>query len=263
MPAEERDGRLVVAHLRLQAGAVAVGARTAGSRRSDRTGPSTSSSRSPQHEARRGRRRRAARRCAARRRAPRRRCRSRRRAARGRSCASATATQPLPVQTSAIVSGASRSRKQLERGFDDQLGFGPRNEHGGRDLERQPPELAAAGDVGERLARGAAGDERVVLAREAGRRRLAAPSARNCVGVPAEQRAAASSRASRSASAAEMPASRSRCARVGDDARESCSRDRRRVLQLLGLVVRDDVVEQLARSPFSTSVSRCVVKLMR
>ena len=57
--------------------------------------------------------------------------------------------------------------------FDDQLGFRPRNQHGRRDLELEPPELADADDVGERLAGDAAGDERVVARREAVGRRLA------------------------------------------------------------------------------------------
>ena len=74
------------------------------------------------------------------------------RARAGRSCASATATQPLPVQTSAIASGARPIGKQLQHRLDDQLGLRARNQDVRRHFERQPPELARADDVGERLA---------------------------------------------------------------------------------------------------------------
>ena len=58
--------------------------------------------------------------------------------------------------------------QQLERGLDDQLGLGPGNQHGRRDLERETPELLAAGDVGERFARRPPGDELVVARRRNG-----------------------------------------------------------------------------------------------
>ena len=70
----------------------------------------------------------------------------------------------------AEVGDANRGRRiglQVERGFDDELGLRPRNQHVGRDLERQSPELAMAGDVGQRLARGATCDDRVVAGGEA------------------------------------------------------------------------------------------------
>jgi len=63
--------------------------------------------------------------------------------------------------------------KQLERGLDDQLRLGAGYEDRRRDLERQVPELLAAGDIGDRLASGPAGDEFVVLARKAGGWRVA------------------------------------------------------------------------------------------
>ena len=47
----------------------------------------------------------------------------------------------------------------LADGFDDELGFGPGDEHVRRDVEVQPPELAMPGDEGDRLARGAPLDE--------------------------------------------------------------------------------------------------------
>ncbi len=48
----------------------------------------------------------------------------------------------------------------LADGFDDELGFGPGDEHVRRDVKVQPPELAMPGDEGDRLARGAPLDER-------------------------------------------------------------------------------------------------------
>jgi hypothetical protein len=53
-------------------------------------------------------------------------------------------------------------RKELEHRFDDQLGGRPGNEDVRVDFELQPPELPVSDDVGERLSRGAPGDERVV-----------------------------------------------------------------------------------------------------
>jgi hypothetical protein len=77
-------------------------------------------------------------------------------------------------------------RKQLERGFDDQLRFGARNKDRRRDFERQIPELLATGDIGDGLASRPAGDERVVIVGEAGRRRVAG-GCEELRGVPAEQ----------------------------------------------------------------------------
>jgi hypothetical protein len=58
-------------------------------------------------------------------------------------------------------------REGAERGFDEGLAFGARNERGGGDGERKAPEFAVAKDEGERLTGEAARDE----SREAGRRR--------------------------------------------------------------------------------------------
>ena len=95
--------------------------------------------------------------------APPARCRWRRRS---RPAVRAQARRPrsrMPVQTSAIVSGASRSGNSSSTASTISSVSGPGNEHVRGDLERQAPELAASDDVGERLAGGAAGDERVVL----------------------------------------------------------------------------------------------------
>ena len=48
--------------------------------------------------------------------------------------------------------------QNLERFLDDELGFGPRDEHGGRHREIEAPELPDADDVGGRLAGDAARD---------------------------------------------------------------------------------------------------------
>jgi hypothetical protein len=77
-------------------------------------------------------------------------------------------------------------RNELERGFDNQLGFGPGDEHRRRDLEGEIPELLAAGDVRDRLAPRPAGDERVIVAGEAWRRRVAR-GGEVLGGIPAEQ----------------------------------------------------------------------------
>ena len=103
----------------------------------------------------------------------------------GRSCASATATQPLPVQTSAIRQRRRAIRKQLERRFDDQLGSGRGISTAGVTSNVEPPELADADDVGERLAGDAPRDERVVARREAVGLRLARVG-EEALGRPAE-----------------------------------------------------------------------------
>ena len=56
--------------------------------------------------------------------------------------------------------------KQLEHRFDDQLGRRARDEHVRRHFQLEAPEFTHADDVGERLAGGAARDERLVLRRE-------------------------------------------------------------------------------------------------
>ena len=123
----------------------------------------------------------------------------------GRSVASATARQPLPVPISAISRRGLDVGKQLEGRFDDELGFGPGDQHGRRDLERQAPELLAAEDVGHRLALHAAFDEPVVRAAETSRavhRRLTVRY--RAVSQPRSH--CASRRASRAASASGIPA---------------------------------------------------------
>ena len=51
-------------------------------------------------------------------------------------------------------------RRGGDRLLDDELGFRPGDQDVGRDFEVEPPELAMAGDVRDRLARGAPADER-------------------------------------------------------------------------------------------------------
>ena len=104
-----------------------------------------------------------------------------------------------------------------QRFLDDELGFGPRDEHVRSDLERQAPELTGADDVGHRLAadrgapraaRSAAGTSLeaavVAIGQEAG-------------AVPAERPARARTSASSEARLALMPAlikrSRAPCTR--------------------------------------------------
>ena len=76
-------------------------------------------------------------------------------------------------------------RKQLLHRLDDQLGRGTGDQHVGRDLELEPPELADADDVGQRLAGDAPGDQRFVSRREAVRHRLARVG-QKALGGPAE-----------------------------------------------------------------------------
>ena len=61
---------------------------------------------------------------------------------------------------------AVRIGNNSERDLDDQLRFLARDQHGGGNLERQPPEFLLSDDVGERLAADAPLDERFVFARE-------------------------------------------------------------------------------------------------
>ena len=68
------------------------------------------------------------------------------------SCASVMARQPLPVPTSAMAHARLRVAQPRQRRLDDELGLGPGNEHCRRDEELEVPELAAADDVGHRLA---------------------------------------------------------------------------------------------------------------
>ena len=67
--------------------------------------------------------------------------------------ASATATHPLPVHDVGDCEGSRPVREQLERRFDDQLGFGSRDQHRRRHLERQTPEFL----LSERCRRAARG----------------------------------------------------------------------------------------------------------
>ena len=81
---------------------------------------------------------------------------------RRRAASSATAIAPVPVPTSATRSAgrpggrgvpASRAQTSAERGVDEQLRLGPRDEGRAIGREREPVELAEAADVGDRLAR--------------------------------------------------------------------------------------------------------------
>jgi len=51
----------------------------------------------------------------------------------------------------------------LEHRLDDQLGRRPRNQHGRRDFEVEPPEFARPDDVGERLTGNPARHQRLVV----------------------------------------------------------------------------------------------------
>ena len=61
-----------------------------------------------------------------------------------------------------------------QRGLDERLGLRARDQRAGADLEGQPVELAAAEDVGERLARHATPQQRIEAGARLGRRPLAA-----------------------------------------------------------------------------------------
>ena len=75
------------------------------------------------------------------------------------SCARLTAMLPQPVPMSATLGASSaEAAQQLQRFFDDELGFRPRNEDRRRHREVEPPELTDADDVGGRLAADAARD---------------------------------------------------------------------------------------------------------
>ena len=56
---------------------------------------------------------------------------------------------------------------ERERFFDDQFGFGTRDEHVAGDLELEAPELAVTGDVGDRFALHATGNQGVEALSEA------------------------------------------------------------------------------------------------
>ena len=72
------------------------------------------------------------------------------------------AMQPLPVPTS-TMRGLPCSADERERLLDDHLGFGPWDEDVRAHFEVEPPELARAQDVGDRLAPFAPRDERLVV----------------------------------------------------------------------------------------------------
>jgi hypothetical protein len=67
-----------------------------------------------------------------------------------------------------------RARPERHRLFDHELSFGARNQHVARDFEVQPPEFPVTGDVGDWLAFGAPGDERLIEAVEGRRDGVAA-----------------------------------------------------------------------------------------
>ncbi len=73
----------------------------------------------------------------------------------GSSRSSASSSAPEPVPRSAMRSGAPRirARERRERGLDHGLGLRPRHQRVGRERERQAPELLAAEDARDRLAR--------------------------------------------------------------------------------------------------------------
>jgi hypothetical protein len=73
----------------------------------------------------------------------------------------------------------------LQGRFDDQLGLGTRDEHVGRHLEVDPPELAGADDVGNRLAPKPARDEMFVVEQERARRGFVASRQKTSL-IPAE-----------------------------------------------------------------------------
>ena len=84
------------------------------------------------------------------------------------------------ARAGADVGDAARQRRRIDRQqveqlLDDELGFGPRNQHLGRDVEFAAPELLPAADVGGRLTAGAALDQRVERLFESGRQRIVLP----------------------------------------------------------------------------------------
>ena len=107
-------------------------------------------------------------------------------ALRGTSSASAIAMHPLPVPTSIDAPAIGMAaRGSVDRFLDEDLRFRARNEHVRRDFELEAPELPVADDVGDRLARGAARDERMVAVVEVGGRRDRGP----CVSTAARSHA--------------------------------------------------------------------------
>ena len=105
-----------------------------------------------------------------------------------RSVANATAMQPLPVPTSAMRQRPCRIRETLERGLDDELGLGARDEHRWRDDEVEPPEFADSGDVGDWFASFAAGRHGLEARGRFGACRLVAPR-EPCRAIPSSRRA--------------------------------------------------------------------------
>ena len=167
--------------------------------------------------------------------------------------------------------GAARTgaaSRFAERFFDDELRLRTRCELVAADLEVAHPELADAGDLRHRFAPFAPRDEpRMRRCKPGGEDRSGASTRR---GSPSAIRASAS--ASNAAVSAGSPAaaSRERAAATRScrviHIEEQCRGQRSRCgsvlgsfLQFLGLIVRHHGVDELRRSPFSTSVSRCVV----
>ncbi len=175
--------------------------------------------------------------------------------------ASATARQPLPVPTSTIAALRVAAASRRERFFDDELGFRPRNEDVGRDLELEAPELAVADDVGDRLARGAARDER---------RRYAAskPSGGGRCAASEQLRAIPAEHVPREHLRVERGFVR-RDAGADERARAASARSAQRsgraslLLELFRLEVVTAWSISSSRSPSSASVSWCIVKPMR
>ena len=84
------------------------------------------------------------------------------RRAAGSSFARASAIAPEPVHRSRTVHVAARSGRSFARDLDHRLGVGARHEHAGIDVQRQPPELVIAEQIGDRLAREAPLDQRAI-----------------------------------------------------------------------------------------------------
>ena len=166
LAAEERGRRLVVATTSSGSDAAIASARTADSTRSGQRASFQPASRAPCRERRRDRRRPARARCRIATASAASEISVATTRAAGHSSASVIAMHPLPVPTSTTTGGRLRSGsgrlacRHGERFLDDELGLRPRNQDVGRDAKRPAVELALAGEVGDRLARGAPRDQR-------------------------------------------------------------------------------------------------------
>ena len=183
----------------------------------------------------------------------------------GSSCAIATARQPLPVPTS-MTWRHGMLAGEGQRFLDDEFGFRPGDEHVAGDLEVEPPELADADDLRDRLACRASRDRAVRTCRRSRR---------------ARDRGRASSSAARS-QPEHMPGEHlgvergvapdaDRRPRAAPARRRGARRPtpsggglgRRRFLELFGGEVGDGCVDQLAEIAVERRVSWCIVWPMR